>query len=129
MIRELITLISLGGLGKIKKDDSIENISLRYDFIDGDAIDLWFHSYLARLALESLDDLARRKLMNNVNPKYILRNHLAQRAIELAQNDDFSEVRKLLNILNNPYDEQLEHEFYAQAPAANLQPTPISCSS
>jgi len=67
--------------------------------------------------------------MNTVNPKYVLRNHLAQHAIELAQQDDFSEVHKLLNILNKPFDEQPEHESYSQAPAEHLQSISVSCSS
>jgi uncharacterized protein YdiU (UPF0061 family) len=67
--------------------------------------------------------------MSTVNPKYVLRNHLAQYAIELAQQDDFSEVHKLLNILNKPFDEQPEHESYSQAPADHLRSISVSCSS
>jgi serine/tyrosine/threonine adenylyltransferase len=116
-------------LGDIKKCATVLDISLRDHFIDRGAMDLWLKDYLARLSRESLDDETRRRLMNSVNPKYVLRNHLAQHAIELGQQDDFSEVHKLLNILNKPYDEQPEYEYYAQAPAEHLQSIAVSCSS
>ncbi len=116
-------------LGNIDKSTLVKDIALRDHFIDRDGIDLWLKDYLTRLAKESLGDEARRTLMNTVNPKYVLRNHLAQHAIELAQQDDFSEVHKLLNILNKPFDEQPEYERYSQAPAEHLQSISVSCSS
>ena len=73
--------------------------------------------------------LFRSRAMNSVNPKYILRNHLAQIAIERAQQYDFSEVQKLLELLSNPFDEHIEFEEYAIPPPANLEKVEVSCSS
>ena len=116
-------------LGKVKTDTPIEQISLRNEFINRELIDQWFTDYVARLQSESSNDTLRQQAMNQVNPKYILRNHLAQIAIEQAQKKDFSEVTKLLTILSNPFDEQPEHEAYALAPPPNLNPIEVSCSS
>jgi uncharacterized protein YdiU (UPF0061 family) len=116
-------------LGKLKTHVPIEQNSLRDDFIDRELIDQWFADYVARLQTESSDDSLRQQLMNQVNPKYTLRNHLAQIAIERAQKKDFSEVTKLLNILSKPFDEQPEYELYAVAPPPNLQAVEVSCSS
>ena len=116
-------------LGAIKMNAPIEQISLRNDFIDRDLIDQWFSDYVARLLCESSNDIERQKAMNQVNPKYVLRNHLAQFAIEKAQKKDFSEITKLLNILNKPFDEQIDHESYALAPPPNLDVVEVSCSS
>ncbi|MDR0066821.1 selenoprotein O and cysteine-containing protein, partial [Acinetobacter sp. 11520] len=46
--------------------------------------------------------------MQKANPVYILRNHMAQRAIEAAERDDFSEVDRLFKLLNHPYTRQPE---------------------
>ena len=116
-------------LGSIKTNAPIEQISLRNDFIDRDLIDQWFGDYVARLLSESSNDIERQKAMNQANPKYVLRNHLAQIAIEKAQKKDFSEVTKLLNILSKPFDEQPDHESYAIAPPPNFDAVEVSCSS
>jgi uncharacterized protein YdiU (UPF0061 family) len=86
-------------------------------------------SYLDRLKLEHSSDLVRQSAILKTNPKFILRNYLAQHAIELAQQDDFSEVQKLLHILENPYAEQSEFEAYAAPPPKELEDIALSCSS
>jgi uncharacterized protein YdiU (UPF0061 family) len=67
--------------------------------------------------------------MDLVNPKYILRNHLAQIAIEKAQQKDFSEITILLEILEHPYAEQTAYEAYANPPSPDWQSVEVSCSS
>lgn len=116
-------------LGKLKIDESISQNSLRDEFIDRESIDQWFRDYVERLNVESCSDEVRQHAMNQVNPKYILRNHLAQTAIEKAQNKDFSEVTKLLKILSKPFDEQPEYESYSMAPPPDAQAVEVSCSS
>jgi uncharacterized protein YdiU (UPF0061 family) len=63
------------------------------------------------------------------NPKYILRNYMAQIAIEKAENGDFSEVNRLLHILQNPFDEHPEAEEYAGLPPDWSESLSVSCSS
>jgi uncharacterized protein YdiU (UPF0061 family) len=67
--------------------------------------------------------------MNGINPKYILRNHLAQVAIEKAQQDNFFEVDVLLKILSNPFEEQQAFEVYSKTPPLDMQRIAVSCSS
>jgi serine/tyrosine/threonine adenylyltransferase len=116
-------------LGNIHKSMVPSEIELRNDFIDRNGIDQWFEDYLSRILVESIDDAQRKELMNQANPKYILRNHFAQNAIEKAQNNDFSEVSKLLQILTRPYDEQPQYDDYALPPSNELNPVVVSCSS
>ncbi len=83
-------------------------------------LNLWLTSYSDRLLsqnksdIEGFDNNARIKKMNAVNPKYVLRNYLAQQAIDKAEQGDFSEIHTLQKILQHPYDEQPEFEQYAQ---------------
>lgn len=54
------------------------------------------------------------KKMNATNPKYVLRNYLAQQAIELAEQEDYSLLHQLQQVLTKPYDEQPEFERFAE---------------
>ena len=74
----------------------------------------WVRSYLGRVASEGTEDVIRRERMNRVNPKYVLRNYLAQLAIDKSEAGDHSLVNELLEILRHPYDEQPEKEEFAQ---------------
>jgi uncharacterized protein YdiU (UPF0061 family) len=116
-------------LANINTSEPISAIKLRNDFLDRDAIDQWFSDYIARLKAESSVDADRQQKMNAVNPKYILRNHLAQAAIELAQRQDYSEITKLLTILERPFDEQEQYQEYAAPPPPDLESIEVSCSS
>jgi uncharacterized protein YdiU (UPF0061 family) len=114
-------------LAQVRQDDS--HPALRDDFVDRDGFDAWLRRYRERLAAESSNDGERAQRMNAVNPKYILRNYLAQIAIEKAEAGDFSEIEKLRLLLNRPYDEQPENESYAALPPDWGRHLEISCSS
>ncbi len=116
-------------LGQLKIDQNIQDIDLRNQFIDRVVIDEWFTDYLDRLKAESSNDVSRKKSMDSNNPKYILRNHLAQNAIEKAQNHDYSEINTLLTLLRKPYDNQEEYSSYAQPPVEDMVKVEVSCSS
>lgn len=103
--------------------------SLRDLFIDRPAFDQWAERYRARLRAENSADSARKVAMDQVNPKYVLRNYMAQVAIEKAQNKDFSEVERLLALLERPFDEQPDNEHYAGFPPDWSNQLSVSCSS
>ena len=73
----------------------------------------WVRTWAARAATEGVDHATRRERMNRVNPKYVLRNWLAQEAIDLAEAGDPSRVTELLDVLRRPYDEQPGNERFA----------------
>ncbi|MDA0657792.1 MAG: YdiU family protein [Planctomycetota bacterium] len=73
----------------------------------------WLRNYQARLSQDGIPDPIRRTRMNAVNPKYVLRNYLAQLAIDKAELGDPSMVATLLELLRKPYDEQPEREEFA----------------
>ncbi len=116
-------------LSGVRAADASGDEPLRDLFIDRPAFDAWAERYRARLRAEDSDDAQRAVVMNKTNPKYVLRNYLAQVAIEKAQNKDFSEVERLLQVLQRPYDEQPEHEHYAALPPDWASHLEVSCSS
>ena len=73
----------------------------------------WIATYLQRTAKDGLCDEERRSRMNRVNPKFVLRNYLAQLAIDKGETGDFAMIGQLLDVLRNPYEEQPEHEDFA----------------
>ncbi|XRS39001.1 protein adenylyltransferase SelO [Pseudoduganella sp. R-34] len=116
-------------LSALRAGSSEGDEPLRDLFIDRPAFDKWAEAYRARLRAENSDDAARKLAMDQVNPKYVLRNYMAQLAIEKAQNKDFSEVERLLTLLERPFDEQAENEQYAGFPPDWSSQLSVSCSS
>ncbi len=89
--------------------------------------------YAEILKSENREKNERIGAMNRVNPKYVLRNYMAQLAIDAADDGDFSIVDELFNLLFKPYDEQPESEkWFAKRPDWAKQKagcSMLSCSS
>jgi serine/tyrosine/threonine adenylyltransferase len=93
----------------------------------------WLRRYLKRAGRDNIPHQTRRRRMNAVNPKYVLRNYMAQMAIDKAEHNDYSLIHELLDLLRRPYDKQPEKEaFAAKRPDwARHRPgcSMLSCSS
>jgi len=98
-------------------------------FLDRPAAAMWLEQYLIRCEQEDTTAEQRCAAMRKVNPKYILRNYLAQNAIEKAQDGDFSEIDILMKLLSAPFDEHPKFESYANLPPEWGKEMEISCSS
>ncbi|MGB5251431.1 MAG: YdiU family protein [Sedimenticolaceae bacterium] len=116
-------------LADLKLADPATDGPLRDRFIDRAGFDAWTADYRARLRSEQRPDRQRRAAMNSVNPRYVLRNYLAQQAIEAAEQGDFSEIERLLALLSRPFEEQPGMEAYAQEPPDWAGELAVSCSS
>ncbi len=77
-------------------------------------LNAWLGDYQARLRRDGLPIAVRQARMQRVNPRYVLRNYLAQEAIEQAEQGDFSQVHRLQELLRDPYRPQPGMERYAQ---------------
>lgn len=73
----------------------------------------WLSAYSDRLGRDNLSHELKRREMNRINPKYVLRNYMAQLAIDDVEKGDFSLVNELLELLRHPYIEQPENEKFA----------------
>lgn len=93
----------------------------------------WFVNYAERLERETLSNQERKQKMNRVNPKYVLRNYMAQLAIDDANKGDYKLIDELFLLLKKPYDEQPKYEkWFAKRPdwARNkVGCSMLSCSS
>ncbi|WP_230969867.1 protein adenylyltransferase SelO [Nitrogeniibacter aestuarii] len=98
-------------------------------FIDRDAADGWLAQWRERLAADTRSDTERQAAMNAVNPKYVLRNWVAESAIRAAQQGDYSELHTIHDCLSRPFDEQPENERYAAPPPDWAEDLEVSCSS
>jgi uncharacterized protein YdiU (UPF0061 family) len=103
--------------------------SLRDDFVDLAGFDQWASDYCARAAEDNDDQDARRTRMHAVNPLYVLRNYLAQQAIEAAEQGDYGPVRELHQVLSQPFEAQAGMARYAERPPQWGKHLEISCSS
>jgi uncharacterized protein YdiU (UPF0061 family) len=110
------------------------------DVFYGDAVDthaerlgLWLRRWHARVSASGEAPSARGARLDAVNPRYVLRNWMAQEAIDLAEQGDLSRVHELLDLVRRPYDVQPDRERYdANRPDwARHKPgcSMLSCSS
>ena len=117
-------------LGDFDSAASAINPALRDLFLDREAFDAWAARYAAALRQQRSNDVERGQAMRAVNPKYILRNHLAEVAIRRAADErDYSEINRLHRLLTRPFDEQPEHAAYAAEPPDWARQIEVSCSS
>lgn len=93
----------------------------------------WLVDYHQALKAQGLDEPAKRRNMNRINPKYVLRNYLAQQAIDKAHQGEYEMIHELLEVMRRPYDEQPEYQhYYAKRPEwARVKAgcSMLSCSS
>lgn len=101
--------------------------ALRDEFIDRNAFDSWYARYRERLLGEQIDDAVRQQAMQNVNPAVVLRNWLAQRAIEQAEQGNTDELYRLHAVLREPYRDRSDD--YSRRPPDWGKRLEVSCSS
>ena len=89
----------------------------------------WVVSFLKRHSRETMSQEKRLELMSQMNPKFILRNYMAQEAIEAAEKNDFLLLNTLLIILTQPFEEFPEHQKFANKSPKWAKDLEISCSS
>ena len=97
--------------------------------LDSDIAKSWIVSFQERHTKEVLSVDKKLISMHQVNPKFILRNYMAQEAIDAAEDSDFSKLETLIVVLTNPFEELKEHQKFANKSPAWAKDLEISCSS
>jgi uncharacterized protein YdiU (UPF0061 family) len=97
--------------------------------LDSDIAKSWIISFQERHTKEGLSVDKKLISLNQVNPKFILRNYMAQEAIDAAEDSDFSKLETLIVVLTKPFEELKEHQKFANKSPAWAKDLEISCSS
>ena len=122
--------ITMRALSRFSSAEGADSTVLQDQFIDRAKFKAWADRYTLRLRMEASVDTERAARMDRVNPKFVLRNHLAESAIQSAQAGDFSEVHRLLKVLTSPYGEHPDAPAaYAALPPDWAHQLEVSCSS
>jgi len=139
LVTDLLNLMDSGradfttffrALGNFQQEVPSANSTIRDWFLHREAFDDWAVRYRERLQAEKSQDVERKVRMDQVNPKYVLRNHLAERAIQQAVREkDYSEIDRLLELLSHPFTDQSGMEAYALPAPDDSPPIIVSCSS
>ena len=119
----------LGQLPALAGDSPAADAPVRDLFVDREAADAWLALWRARLGAEGRPDAERQAAMDAVNPRYVLRNWIAESAIRAAQRGDFSEVEAVRACLSQPFTLQPDHERFAAPPPDWAAGLAVSCSS
>ena len=121
-------------------EDEIKSLLLRTSYQTNDVVKIqmnewseWFQELEQMIEKEGKVPEQRAEQMNSQNPKYVLRNYMAQLAIEAADNEDYTLLNELFELLKKPYDEQPNMEkWFAKRPSWALEKvgcSMLSCSS
>jgi len=97
--------------------------------LNSDIAKSWIVSFQERHTKEGLSVDKKVISMKQVNPKFILRNYMAQEAIDAAEESDFSMLETLIIILTKPFEEHKEYQNFANKSPAWAKDLEISCSS
>ena len=89
----------------------------------------WIHSFQQRHNKESFSSSDKLALMNHTNPKFILRNYMAQQVIEAAEESDYSKLETLIKIITNPFEEHEDFRSFAEKSPEWAKNIVVSCSS
>jgi uncharacterized protein YdiU (UPF0061 family) len=129
-------------LGQFKKENPLEGLNIVNDafYNSTEVSDIvrqkwneWFVRYASRLENETVSNSERKEKMKRVNPKYVLRNYMAQLAIDEADKGNYNLIQELYELLKQPYAEQPEHQkWFAKRPEwarHKVGCSMLSCSS
>jgi len=130
LVQELLNVMEVQKLDFTRTFRSLSNIlktnnSIKVD----DSLKSWSQKFKERHDIEIADIDSRITQMNEMNPKFILRNYMLQNAIDQAEEGSYKEIDILMKLITKPYEENLEYERYSEESPEWAKSLGLSCSS
>ena len=130
LVQELLNVMEVQKLDFTRTFRSLSNIlktnnSIKVD----DSLKSWSQKFKERHDIETADIDSRITQMNEMNPKFILRNYMLQNAIDQAEEGSYKEIDILMKLITKPYEENLEYERYSKESPEWAKSLGLSCSS
>ena len=130
LVQELLNVMEVQKLDFTRTFRSLSNIlktnnSIKVD----DSLKSWSQKFKERHDIEIADIDSRITEMNEINPKFILRNYMLQNAIDQAEEGSYKEIDILMKLITKPYEENLEYERYSEESPEWAKSLGLSCSS
>ena len=130
LVQELLNVMEVQKLDFTRTFRSLSNIlktnnSIKVD----DSLKSWSQNFKERHDIETADIDSRITQMNEMNPKFILRNYMLQNAIDQAEEGSYKEIDILMKLITKPYEENLEYERYSEESPEWAKSLGLSCSS
>ena len=112
------------------KINQVNSLSELWNYYEkSEELMVWLSLYNQRLERELSVDMKRQTEMKSVNPKYVLRNYIAQEIIEEVEKGGNEKLKNWLEILYSPFAEHLEYESYSKPTPTEKKNYSVSCSS
>jgi hypothetical protein len=135
LVAELLGVLHDGGVDytrffrALSRYAASDTAAVHAEVGDTERLKGWFVRYAQRLLREGSHDSSRHERMLRANPKYVLRNWMAQEAIAGAETGECAKIEELRLLLKTPFDEHEEAERYAAKPPEWAREIAVSCSS
>ena len=130
LVQELLNVMEVQKLDFTRTFRSLSNIlktnnSIKVD----DSLKSWSQKFKERHDIEIADIDSRITQMNEMNPKFILRNYMLQNAIDQAEEGSYKEIDILMELITKPFEENIEYERYSEESPEWAKSLGLSCSS
>ena len=130
LVQELLNVMEVQNLDFTRTFRSLSNIlktnnSIKVD----DSLKSWSQKFKERHDIEIADIDSRITQMNEMNPKFILRNYMLQNAIDQAEEGSYKEIDILMKLITKPFEENIEYERYSEESPEWAKSLGLSCSS
>lgn len=129
LVRDLLVLLRENRVDYTRFFRALAEFGSAHGTISAAGFEAWARRYAARLVAEGSEGAERAERIRRVNPKYVIRNWIAQEAIQRAQRGEFANIEELRRLFTDPFAEHPGMERFAEPPSGAAREIAVTCSS